>query len=210
MTEIYKELKSRFGYLGNELIAQMADHCKLVEVEAGAELVRDGQYLKVVPLVLSGLVKVYTRLEDKDLLLYYIQPEQSCIMSFSSCIHHEKSKIMAIAEEKSTLLLMPSDAVVRWIKEFPELNVMFYGQYDLRYNELVETINHLLYHKLDQRLVDFLRERMLITGKNHVDLSHKEIANELGTAREVVSRLLKKLEKSGKLILNSEGIELAQ
>ncbi len=155
MTEIYKELKSRFGYLGNELIAQMADHCKLVEVEAGAELVRDGQYLKVVPLVLLGLVKVYRRLEDKDLLLYYIQPEQSCIMSFSSCIHHEKSKIMAIAEEKSTLLLMPSDAVVRWIKEFPELNVMFYGQYDLRYNELVETINHLLYHRLDQRLVDF-------------------------------------------------------
>jgi CRP/FNR family transcriptional regulator len=206
--DIQKELMTRFGYLGQELISRISELSALTEFEPGTELVRYGQYTKVVPILLHGLVKVYTRLEEKDLLLYYIQPEQSCIMSFSSCINHEKSKIVAITEEKSLLLLMPSDEVVKWIKEFPQLNVLFFNQYDLRYHELVENMHQLIYHKLDQRLLDFLRDRIRITGKNHVKLSHKEIANELGTAREVVSRLLKKLEKSGMVVLSQEGLAL--
>jgi CRP/FNR family transcriptional regulator, anaerobic regulatory protein len=203
-------VSARFAQLGKELLYEISQRSSIVEVEADTELVREGQYIKVVPLVISGLIKVYTRVEEKDLLLYYIQPDQSCIMSFSSCVNHDQSRIFAIAEEKSTVILMPADAIQIWIKEFPQINLLFYQQYDMRYGELVETIHHLLYHKLDQRLMDFLKDRMRITGKDRVDLSHKEIAGELGTAREVVTRLLRKMEKSGDVVQVHDGIELVK
>jgi CRP/FNR family transcriptional regulator, anaerobic regulatory protein len=201
-------IEKKFDYLGKELIAEILQHSDLRTFAAGTELVRDGQYIKVIPIVLSGLVKVFTQIEDKELLLYYIQPEQSCIMSFSSCLNHQKSKIFAITEEESDILLMPADRVAHWITEHPAINKLFYQQYDLRYSELVGTINHLLYHKLDKRLLDYLAERIKVTGKNPLKVTHKEIAAELGTAREVVSRLVKKLEKQHLLQQHHDSIEL--
>jgi CRP/FNR family transcriptional regulator len=127
-------------------------------------------------------------------LLYYIKPEQSCIMSFSSCINNDKSKIFTITEEESTVLLIPSDKIAKWVIHFPDINMLFYQQYDLRYSELVTTIYQMLYYKLDKRLIDYLTEKIKVTGKNPIKITHKEIANDLGTAREVVSKLVKKFK----------------
>jgi CRP/FNR family transcriptional regulator len=201
-------ITTRFSYLGQELLHELLAVSTIKEFGVGTELVREGQYIKVIPLVLEGLIKVYTQFEDKELLLYYIQPEQSCIMSFSSCLHNDKSKIFAITEEVSTVLLIPSDKVAAWVKDFPTINLLFYKQYDLRYAELVDTIQHLLYFKLDKRLMDYLHEKMLVTGKNPLKISHREIAQDLGTAREVISRLVKKLEKQEKVRQHHDSIEL--
>lgn len=201
-------IKLRFGYLGKPLVEQMLDFGRFETFPANSELMKEGQYVKVVPIVISGLVKIYTRFEDKELLLYYIKPEQSCIMSFSSFLNDGRSKIFAIAEEESVALLLPADKVTQWINEFPNINKLFYKQYDLRYIELVDTINQMLYHKLDKRLLDYLKSRIEATGKNPTKITHKEIATELGTAREVISRLVKKFEKQGVLKQHTEGIEL--
>lgn len=200
--------ETKFAFLGHELLNEIQQFSAIQEFPSNTELVREGQYIKVVPMVLTGLVKVYTQFEDKELLLYYIQPDQSCIMSFSSCIQHEKSKIVAITEEPSELLLMPADKVESWIIKYPVLNRLFYQQYDLRYNEMIETIQQLLYFKLDKRLLEYLQGKVAVSGKNPVKISHKEIANDLGTAREVVSRLLKKLEQRGLLHQLQDGIEI--
>jgi CRP/FNR family transcriptional regulator len=175
---------------------------------AGTELVRDGQFVKFVPIVIEGLVKVYTHTDDKELLLYYIQPDQSCIMSFSSCINNHSSRIFAITEEQSIILLLPSDHLLRWVKEYPEINLLFYQQYDMRYSELIHNIQDLLYHKLDRRLLDYLEEKVRVSGKNPVKIAHREIANDLGTAREVISRLVKKFEKQMVLKQHHDSIEL--
>lgn len=200
--------ETKFAFLGHELLNEIQQFSTVQEFASNTELVREGQYIKVVPMVLSGLVKVYTQFEDKELLLYYIQPDQSCIMSFSSCIQHEKSKIVAITEEPSELMLMPADKVESWIIKYPVLNRLFYQQYDLRYNEMIETIQQLLYFKLDKRLLEYLQGKVAVSGKNPLKISHKEIANDLGTAREVVSRLLKKLEQRGLLHQLQDGIEI--
>jgi CRP/FNR family transcriptional regulator, anaerobic regulatory protein len=207
MTNNY-DIEKRFKFLGKDLIAELVAVSVIKTFPTNIELVREGQYIKYIPIVLSGLVKVYTQFEQKELLLYYIKPEQSCIMSFSSCINNDKSKIFAITEEESTVLLIPSDKVAKWVIEFPTINMLFYQQYDLRYSELVDTIHHMLYYKLDKRLLDYLEERITVTGKNPIKISHKEIASDLGTAREVVSRLIKKFEKQNILKQYHDSIEL--
>lgn len=207
MTDNY-EIETKFRYLGKELISELLAVCGIKNFSPGTELVREGQYVKYIPIVLSGLVKVYTQFEDKELLLYYIKPEQSCIMSFSSCINNEKSKIYAITEEESSILLIPSEKMPKLLLEFPTINKLFYQQYDLRYSELVDTIHQMLYYKLDRRLLDYLSEKIEVTGKNPIKISHKEIANDLGTAREVVSRLVKKMERQNLLKQYHDSIEL--
>jgi CRP/FNR family transcriptional regulator, anaerobic regulatory protein len=209
MTDNY-DIEKRFKYLGKDLIAELVSVSVIKTFSANNEIVREGQYVKYIPIVLSGLVKVYTQFEEKELLLYYIKPEQSCIMSFSSCINNDKSKIFAITEEESTVLLIPSDKVAKWVIAFPNINLLFYQQYDLRYSELVETIHQMLYYKLDKRLLDYLAERISVAGKNPIKISHKEIAHDLGTAREVVSRLIKKFEKQNILKQYRDSIEIVQ
>lgn len=202
------DIEIKFKYLGKDLISELLDVSVIKTFPTNIELVKEGQYVKYIPIVLNGLVKVYTQFEEKELLLYYIKPEQSCIMSFSSSINNDKSKIFAITEEESTVLLIPSDRIAKWVIEFPTINMLFYQQYDLRYSELVDTIHQMLYHKLDKRLLDYLSEKVSVTGKNPIKISHKEIANDLGTAREVVSRLVKKLERQNILKQYHDSIEL--
>ena len=207
MTDNYS-IETKFRYLGKDLITELLSVSVVKILPANTELVREGQYVKYIPIVLNGLVKVFTQFEDKELLLYYIKPEQSCIMSFSSCINNDKSKIFAITEEKSSVLLIPSDKITKWVIEFPTINMLFYQQYDLRYSELVDTIHQMLYYKLDKRLLDYLSEKIKVTGKNPIKIAHKEIANDLGTAREVVSRLVKKMERQNLLKQHHDSIEL--
>lgn len=175
-------------------------------IPAGTEILRSGQYVKVVPIVLEGLIKVYNRFEDKELLLYYIRPEESCIMSFASSLKNEPSKIFASTEEDTKALLIPADQVPGWITQFPDLNNLFYQQYNLRYSELLDTIHHVLFKKMDVRLYDYLKEKSRLTGKETLKISHRQIASELGTAREVISRIMKKLESEGKVVQQGKAI----
>ena len=126
------------------------------------------------------MVKVFTKFEDKELLLYYIQPEQSCIMSFSSCINNDKSKIFAITEEESSVLLIPSDKIAKWVIKFPTINMLFYQQYDLRYSEMIDTIHQMLYYKLDKRLLDYLSEKIKVTEKNSIKMTFNKFAYFVG------------------------------
>jgi CRP/FNR family transcriptional regulator, anaerobic regulatory protein len=203
-----KEIEKDFFYFGKELMNEMHLACDIIEVPGNTELVREGQFVKVVPIVLKGLVKVFIGQEDKELLLYYIQPKQSCIMSFSAALKNEKSNFFAITEKDSTVLVIPADKLSRWVTEYPTINKLFYQQFDMRYTELIDTINHLLFDKLDKRLFDYLSEKISISGINPIKISHKQIANDLGTAREVISRLIKKLENQQKLKQHHDSIEI--
>jgi CRP/FNR family transcriptional regulator, anaerobic regulatory protein len=200
-----KKLISRFG---QELIGKILEESVVTGFPKNTELIREGQYVKVVPLVLKGLVKVFTGERDKELLLYYLRPGESCIMSFSACLKSETSKIFAVTQKETTAILIPADKLSKWVFEYPKINQLFYQQFDLRYTELIDTIHHLLFDKLDKRLLDYLKEKISLTGKNPVKISHREIANDLGTAREVVSRLIKKLEHKSKVKQFHDSIEI--
>lgn len=178
------------------------------DVPAGTELLREGQYVKVIPLVLGGLVKVFSRYEDRELLLYYIEPVESCVMSFSAGLWNLPSKVFAITEEESDLLLLPVQHVNEWVRKYPTLNKLFFGQFNKRYEDLLFTIHQVLFQRMDERLLTYLRERAERLGTNILDLRHHQIARELGTAREVISRVMKKLEQEKWVIQHQHGIEV--
>lgn len=204
MTDLSKLTTTLNPALRKELEA----HAILKEVPQGAEILREGQYVKVIPIVLEGLIKVFSRHEEKELLLYYIKPQESCIMSFSAGMKNEPSKIFAVAEEDTSALLLPTDKVAQWVREYPEVNQLFFQQYNLRYSDLLTTIHQLLFERMDKRLLDYLANKSLLTGRNPIKISHRQIAGELGTAREVISRIMKKLENDGKIRQEANTIEI--
>ncbi len=206
--DVNELIKSKLSFLGSSLLNDIVAASSQLNFEKGTELLREGQFVKVIPIVLTGLIKVFSRYEDKELLLYYIKPSESCVMSFSASLKNTPSQVFAITEEDTTVLLLPASKIDGWVKKFPDFNQLFFEQYNVRYHELLKTINHLLFDKLDVRLYHYLIEKRDITKKNPIKISHRQIANELGTAREVISRLLKKLEGENKVKQLSNQIKI--
>jgi CRP/FNR family transcriptional regulator len=195
-------------YFSAEFRNEILQFSQITEIPADTEILREGQYIKVLPIVLNGLIKVFTRHEDKELLLYYIKPDESCIMSFASGIGNEPSKVFAITEEDTQVILLPIDKLPGWIKHYPDINTLFFQLYNTRYSELILTINGLLFERMDKRLQSHLVEKAELTGKNPIKISHRQLAAELGTAREVISRVMKRLEQEGKVKQHSNSIEI--
>jgi CRP/FNR family transcriptional regulator len=202
------EIKKYLPAFPEELLEEIAQNGVIKEIPAGTEILRENQYVKVIPIVLEGLVKVFTRTEEKELLLYYIGSAQSCIMSFSAGLSNTQSRIFAITEEPSALLLLPTGKLNEWVKKFPAVNDLFYQQYNLRYMEMLDTINSLLFGRMDQRLYNYLLEKSKLRGNRVLNIRHKQIAGELGTAREVITRVLKRLEQEEKIRQLPDGIEI--
>jgi CRP/FNR family transcriptional regulator len=194
--------------LSKPLIDELNSVSQLMTVDKGTELLRDGQYVKVVPIVLSGSLKVYIKNEDRELLLYYIKPNESCIMSFSACIENAPSKVYAVTEEETEILAIPVSEIDRILKKHPEFNRLFYSLYNERYIDLIKTINSVLFNKLDSRILSYLKEKSVIHNSKQIKVTHKQIALDLGSSREVISRTLKKLEIDGHVILHNSLIEI--
>ncbi|TPN86928.1 Crp/Fnr family transcriptional regulator [Aquimarina algicola] len=202
------KISKALSHLSHDLASEIIKNSIIKEIPQDTEILREGQYVKVIPIVIEGLIKVFTRYEGKELLLYYIKPSEGCIMSFTTSLKNEPSNVFALTEENTTALLLPVDRVPKWIKQFPDINTLFFQQYNLRYNELLDTIHHVLFNKMDKRLYDYLKEKVRLTKKNPLKISHRQIANELGTAREVISRVMKKLENENKVKQYNNTIEI--
>jgi CRP/FNR family transcriptional regulator, anaerobic regulatory protein len=196
------------SFLKPDLLDKILRESGIREIPKGTEILREQQYVKVLPIVINGLVKVYSRFEERELLLYYIEPAQSCVMTFYAALKNTPSKVFAITEEDSRLLLIPVHHLPGWLKEYPDFNELFYNQFNLRYSELLDTIGHLLLNKMDKRLFDHLKKKSELINSDSIKMSHNQIANELGTAREVITRVLKKLESEGKVIQQAGEIRI--
>lgn len=201
-------IKKTLAYLPADLVEEILRTSVIKEIPKDTEILREGQFVKVIPIVLDGLIKVFSRFNEKELLLYYIKPEESCVMSFAASIRNEPSKVFALTEEDTKVLLLPVSSMGEWLVQYPGLNKLFYQQYNLRYSELLDTINHVLFNKMDIRLYSYLEDKVKATQKNPLKVSHRQIAGELGTAREVISRVMKKLENEGKIKQLENSIEI--
>jgi len=195
-----------------ELSASLMD--KLKEVGT-AKLLKKGEVLLQVdapvysiPIVLSGAVKVNQMDEDKEMLLYYLKSGDMCIMSFLGGFYGEKSKIKAVAGEDSEVLLIPVNQIGELLKSKPEWTTYIFEVYHRRFNELLDVIGAVAFKKMDERLLAFIRRRAEILGTNELQITHEELARELGTARVVVSRLLKELENKNIVTLSRNRITL--
>ncbi|MCU0355224.1 MAG: Crp/Fnr family transcriptional regulator [Cytophagales bacterium] len=197
------------GLFEPELLAEIERNAKLVSIKADDALLDIGQAIKAVPIVVSGCLKVSRMDEDgRELLLYYITPNESCAMTFTCCLERHASEIKAVAEEDTTLLAVPVTVMDEWLVKFPSWKNFVMRTVRERFQELLKTIDQIAFQKLDERLVQYLKDKSAATGTALIHLSHEQIANELATSRVVVSRLLKKLENENKLLLYRHQIKL--
>lgn len=175
----------------------------------GDVIINDHTYIKSIPIVISGTIKVMRTDEDgREILLYYIKSGESCIMSFLGGLHQDTSKVKAIAEDKTEVLFIPTEKLNVLMKEYPEWLDYMFRLYHKRFEELLEVVNAIAFKKMDERLMDYLEKKVKLTGSNTISITHEQLANELGTARVVVSRLLKQLETEGVVKLGRNKISL--
>jgi CRP/FNR family transcriptional regulator len=172
-------------------------------------IIEENDYIKNVPIVLSGSIKVFKQDEDgREILLYYINPGESCVMSFLGAACNGTSKIRAVVEDKAEVLILPVHKAIELIKDNPAWLEFIFQLYNRRFEELLDVVNAIAFTKVDQRLLEFLKKKAKMLGSNEITITHQQVADELGTAREVVSRLLKQLEKENKIALSRNKITL--
>jgi CRP/FNR family transcriptional regulator, anaerobic regulatory protein len=174
------------------------------------DLIMDyGKYIRMMPIILSGTVKVLRMDDDgNEILLYYLSSNESCSMAYSCCIEAKKSEVKAIAEDDVELIAIPHLKLDEWLCTYPGWKNYIMRSFNERFIELLKSIESIAFHKLDERLVEYLKEKQRITGSSVIKASHHLIADELATSRVVISRLLKQLENSKKIILYRSEIKL--
>ncbi|CAD7812803.1 cAMP-activated global transcriptional regulator CRP [Chryseobacterium aquaeductus] len=176
----------------------------------GDVILDENSSIRAIPIVMKGMIKVIRTEEDgREILLYYIKAGESCIMSFLGGMHNEKSIVKAEVEEDTEILFLPIDKVSLFIKEYPEWLDYIFRLYHKRFEELLDIINAIAFKKVDERLLNLLIKKSEMSHSKMIIITHEQLANELGTVRVVVSRLLKQLEDAGKLKLGRNKIQLS-
>jgi len=204
------KISQSLSFLEKELIIEILSVSQQHSYPAQTTLIREGQFIKQLPVIIEGKVKVYSQFDAKELLLYEIMPKQSCIMSFAAAIYNRPSSITAITDSETELLLIPTEKITPWKDKYPRFNQLFFDLYHMRYLDLLEIINQLIFKSLDERLFNYLNKIKVTSESATIKLKHHEIARDLGTAREVISRILKKLEKERKIEQSSYGIKILE
>lgn len=201
-------LNSRFPGFEAELAQQISKHGQWAHVEQGDILMQSGGYIQGIPLVLDGLLRIY-REDDmgRENQLYYLQRGEVCATALTCCSSKVKSTISAVAEEDTDVLIIPIKFLDEWMDRFPTWKHFVMQAYKSRFDELLETIDSLAFKKMDQRLISFLIDYNHSTGKTEYHGKHEDIARALTSSREVISRLLKVLEKEGKITLSRNNID---
>lgn len=175
----------------------------------GDIILNENAHINAIPIVTSGSIRVMRTEEDgREILLYYIKSGESCIMSFLGGIHHDTSKVKAVAEEPTHLLFIPIEKVMLLIREFPDWLDYIFKLYHKRFEELLDVVNAVAFKKMDERLLHFLQKKCELTGSATLHITHEQLANDLGTARVVVSRLLKQMETANLVVLGRNKISL--
>ncbi len=168
-----------------------------------------GKYIRMMPIVIKGTIKVFRMDENgNEILLYYLSSNESCSMAYSCCIEAKKSEVKAIAEEDVELLAIPQIKLDEWLCKYPSWKNYIMRSFNDRFLELLKSIEIIAFHKLDERLISYLKEKQRLSGSSVIKASHYLIADELSTSRVVVSRLLKQLENDKKIILYRNEIKL--
>ncbi|MEW2920923.1 Crp/Fnr family transcriptional regulator [Muricauda sp. ANG21] len=196
-------------YFEQSLIEEINEVGKLVEVPAGEMIMDIGNYIKSIPLLISGAIKVLREDDEGDeLLLYYLEQGETCSVTMACCMGHTKSQIRAIAETDAVMVMVPVQKMEEWMGKYRGWRNYVFESYHNRLNELLHTVDNIAFKNLDERLVEYLKRKIEVTNDKKIRNTHQEIAYDLHTSRVVVSRLLKKLEKMKKVALHRSYIQV--
>src|SRR5476651_518345 len=184
-----------------EFKAELLQHGKLLSFVKGDTIVRDGQYVKFLPIVLTGSIRVFQQKEDREILLYYVKAQETCTMSLAAAYFNNKSTSHGIVAEPTEVLVFPADLIDQWQMKYPSWNKYVMHMFRKRYDELINSFEGLVFEHIDVRVWEYLKSKTLTDGSKSIELSHQQLASELGTTRVVISRILKDYERQKKIKL---------
>jgi CRP/FNR family transcriptional regulator len=168
-----------------------------------------GKYIRMMPLVVKGTLKVLKKDDNgNEILLYYLSSSETCSMAYSCCLEEKKSEVKATAEGDLTIVAIPHNKLDEWLCKYPSWKNYIMRSFNERFSEMLKSIESIAFHKLDDRLIAYLKEKQRLSGSSIIKGSHYQIADELATSRVVISRLLKILENNGKILLYRNEIKL--
>jgi CRP/FNR family transcriptional regulator, anaerobic regulatory protein len=201
-------IQQQFPQFEQLLLDDILAHSTIRQVAEGEEVMRTGQYIRSTVLLLSGLLKVYREDDEgNEFLMYFLEPGSACALSMMCTARDEKSQIMAKAVSPSEVILIPSHLSEQWLGKYKTWHNFVIASYRTRFEELLQTLDSVAFKGLDERLLFYLKRQVQVTGKE-IRLSHQQIADELNSSREVISRLLKKMEQTGAITLHRNYIEV--
>ena len=191
------------------LLKEMQEFGEVMNFTEGDLIMDYGKYIRMMPIIVKGTIKVLMMDETgNEILLYYLSSNESCSMAYSCCMEAKKSEVKAIAEEDVELIAIPHLKLEEWLCKYPSWKSYIMRSFNERFLELLKSIESIAFHKLDERLIGYLKEKQRLSGSSVIKASHYLIADELHTSRVVVSRLLKQLENDKKIILYRNEIKL--
>lgn len=198
-----------FPQFERELIREMETNGQEKVFGEDESLMRTGQYFKNTMLILEGLVKIY-REDDQgnEYFMYYLGPGQACALSMVCAVRSEASQIMARTVKETRVLAIPLQYMDEWMRKYKSWYHFVLETYRARFEELLVTIDHIAFRAMDERLEFYLKKHQQTLGTDIIDISHQQIADELNSSREVISRLLKKMEQMGKVRLQRNSIQV--
>jgi CRP/FNR family transcriptional regulator, anaerobic regulatory protein len=207
MPQTILSLAKIFPSLEPGLIAEMEEKAAIRHFIAGQTLVKKNQYFKSALIVLDGLVKIYREDDEgNEFFIYYLEPGQACALSMVCASRQETSEIMAVAVKDTQVLTVPFNIIDEWMTKYKSWNNFALSAYRLRFEELLVTLDHVAFRNMDERLEFYLKRQAEKMG-NNLQLTHQQIAADLNSSREVISRLLKNMEKNKRLMLHRSSIE---
>jgi len=177
--------------------------------KAGDVIVSDHTSIHSIPIVLSGSLKVMQSDDEfREMVMYYLQPGETCVMSFLAALYNDTSKVKAVAEEDSEIVFIQIGKMRELMSKDPRWLNYIFQVYHKRFEELLDVVNAIAFKKMDERLLQFLKKKAKVSGSNDIKITHEQLGQELGTAREVISRLLKQMESEGLVELGRNRITL--
>lgn len=214
MTTIENHIISSFPSFqsSNEFLEKMMEVGTMMEMKAGTVILNVEDYIRVIPFLINGLIKIYREDQNgNEILLYYINSGESCVISITTSLKDEKSSIKALVEEDSLILAVPKDDFKKLLNDFNILHSFTYNLFTSKYLELISSIDSLAFTDTKTRLFEYLKkEQKAKHASKIVGLTHKKIAQDLSTSREVVSRLLNVLKQEGLIAIDKKEIEILQ
>ena len=187
---------------------ELMKHGQLLCFNKGDVIVREGQYVKFLPIVLSGAIRVFQQSEDREILLYYVRAHETCTMSLAAAYFNNKSTSHGVVAEPTEILIFPAELIDQWQLKYPTWNRFVMEMFRTRYDQLINSFQRVVFEHIDVRLLEYLRNAGHKGESQFINLSHQQLADELGTTRVVISRILKEFERQEKIKLFRGRIEL--
>ena len=203
-------LTASYGFVFEDLlIDEIISVAHLVEFKEGDILIDFGDYIKKMPLLIEGAIKILREdFDEGEMLLYFIEKGDTCAMTMACCIGEAKSEIRAVAETDGKIIMIPVTKMEEWLGKYKSWRNFVFNSYNNRLKEMLSAIDNLAFMNMDERLLNYLYDKAKINNSNRISSTHQEIAYDLHTSRVVISRLLKALENKGKISLHRAFIEI--